>query len=198
MPAEQRREQLLDAALQVIVRDGYGAVSIDAVAREVGVTRPVVYGVFDGLRPLLEALLDREQERALQQLAAAFPSGPPDPGAGASPIAMAEDSARRLIEVVRANPLTWRPILTESSMLPAEVRARIDRDRENVRTQVAALVDLATGLGGGPALDAEVVAHAVVAVLEHFGRVLLEEPDRFSDERLLASLRGVLAAILPG
>ena len=41
--------QLLDAALEVIARDGYAGVSIDAIAREAGVTRPVVYGVFDGL-----------------------------------------------------------------------------------------------------------------------------------------------------
>src|SRR3954451_21955701 len=73
VPADVRREQLLDGALAVIVRDGYDAISIDAIAREAGVTRPVVYGVFDGLGPLLGALLDRQQERALGQLAAALP-----------------------------------------------------------------------------------------------------------------------------
>ena len=33
-------------------RDGYRAVSIDAIARELGVARPVVYHVFDGLEAL--------------------------------------------------------------------------------------------------------------------------------------------------
>jgi AcrR family transcriptional regulator len=40
MPREERREQLLDAAMAVIARDGYAGVSIDAIAREAGVTRP--------------------------------------------------------------------------------------------------------------------------------------------------------------
>jgi len=41
---EQRREQLLDVVLDVIDTDGVASVSMDAVARRAGVTRPVVYG----------------------------------------------------------------------------------------------------------------------------------------------------------
>ncbi|NHA01077.1 TetR family transcriptional regulator [Nocardioides sp. W3-2-3] len=58
---------MLDAALRIIDRDGYDRVSIDAVAKEAGVTRPVVYGAYDGLGPLLMALLERQQKRALGQ-----------------------------------------------------------------------------------------------------------------------------------
>src|SRR4051812_18096989 len=43
VPAAERREQVLDAALVLIDRDGYGAVTMEAVAREIGVTKPVVY-----------------------------------------------------------------------------------------------------------------------------------------------------------
>ena len=38
---EARREQLLDAALRVLVRDGFDQVTIEAIAQEAGVTRPV-------------------------------------------------------------------------------------------------------------------------------------------------------------
>ena len=41
-------------------RDGFHAVSIEAVAREAGITRPIVYGHFDDLGGLLEALVERE------------------------------------------------------------------------------------------------------------------------------------------
>ena len=74
LPPEQRREQLLDATLAVIERDGYDGISIDAIAREADVTRPVVYGVFSGLGELLYALLDRQEERALNQLFGALPT----------------------------------------------------------------------------------------------------------------------------
>ena len=62
VPIDVRREQLMDAALAVINREGHGGLSVDAIAKEAGVTRPVVYGAFDGgLGELVTALLDRQQ-----------------------------------------------------------------------------------------------------------------------------------------
>ena len=191
VPAEVRRAQLLDAALTVIVRDGYDAISVDAIAREAGVTRPVVYGVFDGLRPLLEALLDRQQERALAQLAAALP---PDPDLS-DPDRLVEDTARRMIETVRADPMTWRPILFAPVGMPEQVRARIDADRENFLVQVQGLLEVGLALRGGPRLDPEVAAHAILAILEHFGRLILDQPDRFTTDRLVGTIGGLLRAL---
>src|SRR3954469_25145871 len=70
----ERREQLLDAALQIINERGYVAVSMEAVAREASVSRPVVYGAFANLEMLLAELLAREQERAEAGLAEIVPS----------------------------------------------------------------------------------------------------------------------------
>jgi AcrR family transcriptional regulator len=191
VPAGVRREQLLDAALAVIVRDGYAAVSIDAIAREAGVTRPVVYGEFDGLGPLLGALLDRQQERALAQLADAMPREPDL----ADLEGVVVTAARRLIEQVRTDPLTWRPILVAPDAAPEPVRDRIAADRERVVAQVGGLLALGAAMREGPALDAEVMAHAVVAVMEHFGRLLLLDPDRFDTDRLVAAVRGTIRSL---
>src|SRR5262249_42173762 len=73
MPLDQRRQQLLDAALALIVREGYAGVTVDAIAQEAGVTKPVVYGAYANLSLLLTALLDRTQSDAVTQLLAAFP-----------------------------------------------------------------------------------------------------------------------------
>jgi AcrR family transcriptional regulator len=124
VPIEVRREQLLDAAIRVIVRDGYDGVSVEAIAREAGVTRPVVYGVFDGLGPLLGALLDRQQARALEQLATAFAPGATDP------VEAMLGAVRTMAERVRSDPLTWQPILAAPQATPDAVRRRIDADRE--------------------------------------------------------------------
>ncbi len=49
MTAEARREQLLDVTKAIVAERGFHAVSIEAVAREAGITRPIVYGhVGDG------------------------------------------------------------------------------------------------------------------------------------------------------
>ena len=192
VPADVRREQLLDAAIAVIVRDGYAGVSVDAIAREAGVTRPVVYGVFDGLAPLLTALLDRQEARALTQLQEAM-SG--DASMLAAPDEFLVDAAVRLIDAITSDPHTWRPILLAPSGTPEVVRERIERDREQVRRQVGRLLEVGLALRTGPAVDVEVVSHALVAVMEHFGRLLLDDPRRFETDRLVAAIRGLLTAL---
>ena len=194
VPANVRREQLLDAAIAVIVRDGYAGVSVDAIAREAGVTRPVVYGVFDGLEPLLLALLDRQEARALAQLHEAMSD---DTALVTAPEEFMVDTAVRMIDAITSDPHTWRPILLAPSGTPEVVRERIERDREQVRRQVGRLLEVGLALRGGPHVDVEVASHAVVAVLEHFGRLLLDDPRRFDTDRLVTAIRGLLAAIGP-
>src|SRR5690242_15851159 len=75
---EQRREQLLDIVLDLIDTEGVGAVSMDAVARRAGVTRPVVYNHFTDANALLRACLDREEQRALAQILEAMPGAGDD------------------------------------------------------------------------------------------------------------------------
>src|SRR5438445_13112457 len=76
MPPAERREQLIDAALSVILEHGYSGVSIEAIARTAGVTRPVVYDHFPNLGKLLQALIEREEHYALEQLARVVPEVP--------------------------------------------------------------------------------------------------------------------------
>src|SRR5437879_3636871 len=78
MPPEQRREQLVDAALEVILAQGYAGVSVEAVARAAGVTRPVVYDHFPNPGQLLRALVQREEHYSLAELDAVVPRDPGD------------------------------------------------------------------------------------------------------------------------
>jgi len=74
MPADQRREQLLDTARRVIARSGLSALTIDAVAAEGDVSRGLVYQHFGDRDALLMALLEAEwtwlNERILPALEA--------------------------------------------------------------------------------------------------------------------------------
>lgn len=181
---EDRRSQILDAALEVITRDGYGKISIDAIAREAGVTRPVVYSAYDGLGPLLIALLDRQQARAVTQLADVIPDGiqPGDPSGAA--VQAIEAWMRQVI----ADPMTWRPILTQRHSMPSLVRDRIDSTRELVRRQLAELIHI--GFPEGQ-VDIEVNSHLLLVTLEHFGALLLDEPRRFEPPRLAATIQAL-------
>ncbi len=184
VPMAERREQLLDAALRIIDRDGYDGVSIDAIAKEAGVTRPVVYGAFESLGPLLMALLERQQQRALLQLFAAMPQDE----SKADPAGLVRQAGPALHQMLLDDPVTWRAILQSATHAPEEVRARIENYREQVRLVVERLVAGALG----PRVDAEVLSHAVIAVLERFGQLVIADPERFTAERLTDAVVALL------
>lgn len=185
MPIEERRTQLLDAALRVIDRDGYDGVSIDAIAKEAGVTRPVVYGAFDGLGPLLTALLDRQQQRAITQLFAALPTE-----TATDAVAVVDLSGPRLHQMLLDDPVTWRAILQSPANVPEVVRTRIESDRQQVRTIIEGLVTSVLGAK----VDAPVMAHGIIALLEHFGRLVLDDPEQYDAARLTAAARSLASS----
>lgn len=57
MPAAARRRQILGVALEVFGQSGYHDTSMNAIASEAGVTKPVLYQHFASKRELFETLL---------------------------------------------------------------------------------------------------------------------------------------------
>jgi AcrR family transcriptional regulator len=187
LPAAERREQLLDATKAIVAKRGFHAVSIEAVARAAGVSRPIVYGHFDDLSGLLEALVLRESARALEQLQAFLPG---DLGAG-DPRALLLAGLRGYLEAVRDDPDTWRLVLMPPEGAPALLRDLLARGRS---AAVAHLAEAARpGLGsGGPSPDPEMTARTLSAVADEAARLLLTDPERYPVERLLTHARWVL------
>jgi AcrR family transcriptional regulator len=65
LPKEQRRQQVLAAALEVFSTAGYHAASMDDIADRAGVSKPVLYQHFPGKLDLYLALLDAGIEELL-------------------------------------------------------------------------------------------------------------------------------------
>ncbi|NUS75389.1 MAG: TetR/AcrR family transcriptional regulator [Streptomyces sp.] len=194
VPIEQRREQLLDAALAVIVSEGYDRISIDAIAKRAGVARSVVYGAYDHLDALLTALLDRQQARASDRLLATIPD---DPAQRSDPATFAAETVRRMSAMLRQDPDTWRLILAPPGNMPPVVRERVEADRDRFRRRVEAWLSHLPADRNGPALDAAILAHALVACAEHFGRLALTDPGTFEPARLIEQVRVLLGALWP-
>ncbi|MER5890123.1 helix-turn-helix domain-containing protein [Streptomyces sp. NPDC001941] len=193
LPLAERREQLLDAALAVIVAEGYAGVTIDAVARRAGVARSVVYGAYDGLEALLGALLDRQQARAFTRLLDTLDGA----GAPADPADFAAGAVLRMSAMLREDPDTWRLILLTSDATPAAVRERVEADRERFRGYVERAVTRLSADRADERFDARVLAHALTAAAEHFARLALGGDDAFTPERLAAQARALVRALWP-
>jgi AcrR family transcriptional regulator len=177
----RRRPLVLDAALHVLVAQGSGHVSMDAIADAAGVTKPVLYACFPSKAELLQALLDREEQRMLAHMAAVIPPRPSeDPGAGL------RTGFAAFLTAVAAQPDSWRLILLAERGSNPEIRRRVARGR---RLQVEALRRLVIeqyATRGVPAaeLKAELVARAIVACGEAAACMMLDEPDRWPVDEL--------------
>jgi AcrR family transcriptional regulator len=181
MSAEERREQLLDVTKEIAFAHGFHAVSIEAVARAAGITRPIVYSHFHDLPGLLEALIDRESSRALAQLAAVLPTGLED----RDPRELLPAALRGYLEVVEADPTTWRLVLMPPEGAPVVLRDRIAGGRAAVIAQLAEVVRPGFGPGTEPP-DPELTAVMLSAVSDEAARLLLTEPERYPVDRLVA------------
>ena len=72
MPRDVRRAQLLAAATDVFVNNGYHATVMDDIAEHAGVSKPVLYQHFPGKLELYLALLDRHTGELVRRVQAAI------------------------------------------------------------------------------------------------------------------------------
>jgi AcrR family transcriptional regulator len=74
LPRSARRNQLLGAAQEVFVAQGYHAAAMDDIAERAGVSKPVLYQHFPGKLELYLALLDKHCEALVEAIRAALES----------------------------------------------------------------------------------------------------------------------------
>ena len=180
MSPEQRREHLIDAALEVILDRGYARVSIEAIARAAGITRPVVYDHFPNLNRLLHAVIEREERISLEQLAHVVP----EVQDGEAPSAFLAGGVTRFLQAVTTRPATWRLILLPLEGTPPIVRQHVEGGRAQVLERIERHVRQGVERGELPSqLDVELTARAIRDFCEQAGRMILTDPESYPPER---------------
>jgi AcrR family transcriptional regulator len=180
MAPEQRREHLIDAALEVILERGYAGVSIEAIAREAGITRPVVYDHFPNLNRLLHAVIEREERISLEQLGKVVPenAGDYEPGE------LLATGVARFLDAVTSRPATWRIILLPLEGTPDIVREHVEVNRALVLARIESLVRWSVERAKLPQdLDVELTARTFRDWSEQAARMVLTDPQRYPPER---------------
>jgi AcrR family transcriptional regulator len=74
LPRSARRKQLLEAAQEVFVAQGYHAAAMDDIAERAGVSKPVLYQHFPGKLDLYLALLDLHCDAMIERMRKAMSS----------------------------------------------------------------------------------------------------------------------------
>ncbi len=184
MTAPARREQILDATMDIVSEQGFQAVSILSVARGAGISRPIVYEHFESLDGLLVALIKREMKGALAQVSE---TALPDLSEGDATELMLE-SLRKYLAAVEEHPRTWRLVLMPPEGAPETLRERIVRGRAGVLRSLTDAVSPGS-LPGDLSEDPELTARILSATADEYARLVLSDPNVFSPARLLEHAR---------
>jgi AcrR family transcriptional regulator len=107
MTGKERREQLLDIGRRLFAERGLDGTSIEEIAAQAGVSKPVVYGHFGGKEGLYAVVVDREVERFLEMATRLL--------GGEDTMAKFEAAAVGLLRYIQDNADGFRILVRDSS-----------------------------------------------------------------------------------
>jgi AcrR family transcriptional regulator len=192
MSATERREQLLDVTKTLVGEQGFHDLSIEAIAKRAGITRPVIYAHFEDLDALLEAMLQREALRALTQLGAIMPTELPAGGARKQALLAA---LQGYLEAIESDPVTWRLVLMPPEGAPHMLREQVERGRDAIVATLAKVVG--PGLAPErPSPDPHLTARLLSALSDEAARLLLSDPVEYPIERLMGHAEWLLGQLI--
>src|SRR4051812_39176690 len=195
LPQDERRAQILDAACRVFSASPSETASMEAVAREAGVTPGLVYHYFGGKHELYVAVV-REM----------FRRTPPIPShvAGATREQRLAVSTDHWLDMVAGNRETWLAALgAEGLGSDPEVEAIFERVRENAVDGIVSVLGLGPAATAPPELRAVLRAFGGLAEaatrewLQH-GRIDRDQTHALLTRTLLALVDDVLPRLRGG
>lgn len=191
MSASARREQLLDVTAAIVAEQGFPGVSIQAVARRAGISRPIVYEHFGDLSGLLEALVKYQTDAALLQVVETQLRDLPKD----DPTELMLASLSSYLSAVERHPDTWRLVLMPPEGAPESLRKSISRGRAAVLGKLTYSVRQGLRPGEKPP-DPDLTARTLAALADEYARLVLVDSTRFSPERLLSHARWLVAQLV--
>ena len=107
MTGKERREQLLDIGRSLFAQKGFDATSVEEIALNAGVSKPVVYEHFGGKEGLYAVVVDREMSKLLAAITGALTST-------GSPRQLLERAAFALLDYVESSSDGFRILVRDS------------------------------------------------------------------------------------
>lgn len=192
MPAEPRREQLLNAADRVIQREGPGA-SMNAIAAEAGITKPILYRHFGSRTDLIRALTERHTSGLLAAVRAALNE----------PLER-RDRVEHVLDVylagIEARPQVYRLLTQPESGDPTGAGQALAPALRQIAEEITRAVQAQVDLGPDAALLAEAWGRAITGMVLAAGDWWLDQrpwPRARMVQALADLLWGRLAAAAP-
>ena len=181
MPRTARRAQLLEAALEVFVAQGYHSAAMDDIADRAGVSKPVLYQHFPGKLELYLALLDQSCDTIIEACKDA--------------LASTDDNKLRVTATVQvfydyvAGARGAFRLVFESDLTNEDaVRARVDRVTHSCAEAIAEVIHEDTGL---PGEQSRLLAVSLVGMAQVSARFWLDTAGEISQDDAATLVSGL-------
>ena len=181
LPRRARRAQLLSAALEVFVAQGYHAAAMDDIAERAGVSKPVLYQHFPGKLDLYLALLDQSCDTIVSAASAALES--------------TEDNKQRVTatmhafyDYVASAEGAFRLVFESDLTNEPAVRARVDRVTIECAKLIAHVIADDTGL---PEEQSQLLAVSLVGMGQVSARFWLQEHGTIDQDAAASLIAGL-------
>jgi AcrR family transcriptional regulator len=186
LPRDERRAQLLTAALEIFTASGYHAASMDEIADRASVSKPVLYQHFPSKLDLYLAVLDLHIDSLVFAIQKA--------------IASTRDNKNRVKATIDAyfgfiegEGEAFRLLFESDMSIEPQVRERLERMTYDCAVAVSAVISVDTGL---PKDEAMILAIGLIGCAQISARHWLEKGgkiDRSQASALVTSLmwRGI-------
>ncbi len=191
LPRAVREQQMLDAAVQLFSAHGYHETSMDAIAAQAQISKPMLYLYYGSKEELFGACLSRELGRFIDAVRA-------DIDLKASPRDLLRRTIVSVLQYIDANRASWIVLYTQATS--SQVFAHTVREgRERIIDLVARLLEAGTR-NPAPNSDFHMMAVALVGAGEAVAaRVSVGDADVDDAAELLIDLfwRGLKGAREP-
>ncbi|KUJ70468.1 TetR family transcriptional regulator [Streptomyces albus subsp. albus] len=172
--AQERRRELLEAADRVVLRDGPDA-SMNAIAAEAGITKPILYRHFGDKGGLYRALAERHTDALLSSLRAAL-------DASSDRRERVEDTLDAYLAAIEARPQVYRFLMhpaEEEPQTESEVGFDVGRHSapllRRMGEELAEVISERVDMGEAGTAAARAWGHGIVGMMYAAGDWWLRE-----------------------
>jgi AcrR family transcriptional regulator len=181
VPRAVRQRQLVELAEQLFAERGFARTSMEELARRAGVTKPVIYELFESKDGLFRACVDRAIERMAASIVEAFRSE-------TEPEARLRAGGLAFLRFARDNRVAWDLMAMQGRF--ADQAQAVRRDQAQL---IRALMAEIAPEGTDPR-ELEAVAYAVNSAYEGAAHWMWEHPDAPVEQ----VADWIVALLLPG
>ncbi len=172
LPAEQRRSQLLEVAVELFAERGFHSTSMEDIADAAGITKPVVYQHFPSKRALYRELVEDVDAQLTDRLLAATTSA-------ATGRERVQEGFAAYFRFVAAHRAAFRLLFGASVRNDPEFALVAEATIDRLADLIADLIEIA-----GPPEQRRTLAHAVVGMAEATSRRVANAEGEDDPERL--------------